>query len=141
VAPIVSAKSEDVSLAISVVAFFTLAFTFIQAYFAIGVGMDENVAGAWIGASVDQTGNVIASAAIISEKATEVAAIIKMVLNSVRRTDRLFFFLTALRSVTSISFLSYLSLSRFRVSASWHPLLHAGGTRAGLKAKKRNHLV
>jgi uncharacterized membrane protein YadS len=82
VAPIVSAKSEDVSLAISVVAFFTLAFTFIQPYFAMGVGMNESVAGAWIGASVDQTGNVIVSAAIISEKATEVAAIIKMVLNS-----------------------------------------------------------
>jgi uncharacterized membrane protein YadS len=82
VAPIVSAKSEDVSLAISVVAFFTLALTFIQAYFAMGVGMDEIVAGAWIGASVDQTGNVIVSAAIVSEKATEVAGIIKMVLNS-----------------------------------------------------------
>jgi uncharacterized integral membrane protein (TIGR00698 family) len=82
VAPIVAAKSEDVSLAISVVAFFTLAFTFIQPYFAMAVRMDESVAGAWIGASVDQTGNVIVSAAIISEKATEVAAIIKMVLNS-----------------------------------------------------------
>lgn len=82
VAPIVSAKSEDVSLAISVVAFFTLGFTFIQPYFAMGVGMNESVAGAWIGASVDQTGNVIVSAAIISDEATEVAGIIKMVLNS-----------------------------------------------------------
>jgi uncharacterized membrane protein YadS len=82
VAPIVSAKSEDVSLAISVVSFFTLAFTFIQPYFAIGVDMDEIVAGAWIGASVDQTGNVLVSAALISDEATEVAGIIKMVLNS-----------------------------------------------------------
>jgi uncharacterized membrane protein YadS len=32
--------------------------------------------------SVDQTGNVIVSAAIISEKATEVAGIVKMVLNA-----------------------------------------------------------
>lgn len=49
---------------------------------ALGVGMDEAVAGAWIGASVDQTGNVIASAAIISEYSTEVAAVVKLILNS-----------------------------------------------------------
>merc|ERR1712060_380054 len=47
-----------------------------------GVGMDEAVAGAWIGASVDQTGNVIASAAIVSDYSTEVAAIVKLILNS-----------------------------------------------------------
>ena len=35
-----------------------------------------------IGGSVDQTGNVIVSAAIISEEATEVAGIVKMVLNA-----------------------------------------------------------
>ena len=49
---------------------------------AIGVGMPEAVAGAWIGASVDQTGNVLASAAIVSDYATEVAAIVKLILNS-----------------------------------------------------------
>ena len=49
---------------------------------ALGVGMDEAVAGAWIGASVDQTGNVIAAAAIVSKYATEVAKIVKIVLNS-----------------------------------------------------------
>ena len=49
---------------------------------ALGAGMDEAVAGAWIGASVDQTGNVLASAAIVGEHATEVAAIVKLILNS-----------------------------------------------------------
>ena len=62
--------------------FFTVIFTFTQPYFAILVGMDECFTGAWIGGSVDQTGNVIASAAIISDKATEVASIVKIVLNS-----------------------------------------------------------
>ena len=82
VAPVVQASSEQVSLAISVVAFFTLGFTFLQPYIALGVGMPDDVAGAWIGASVDQTGNVIVSAAIVSDEATEVAGIVKMVLNS-----------------------------------------------------------
>ena len=49
---------------------------------AIGVGMPEAVAGAWIGASVDQTGIVLASPAIVSDYATEVAAIIKIIFNS-----------------------------------------------------------
>ena len=82
VAPVVGAPSEDVALAISVVAFFTIIFTFAQPYFAMAVGMPDDVAGAWIGGSVDQTGNVIVSAAILSDEATEVAAIVKMVLNA-----------------------------------------------------------
>jgi len=82
VAAIVGSPSADISLSISVVAFFTVIFTFVQAYIAIGVGMPDDVAGAWIGGSVDQTGNVIASAAIISEEATEIAGIVKIVLNS-----------------------------------------------------------
>lgn len=82
VAAIIGSPSADISLSISVVAFFTVVFTFAQAYFAIGVGMPDDVAGAWIGGSVDQTGNVIASAAIISERATEIAGIVKIVLNS-----------------------------------------------------------
>ena len=82
VAPIVAATSEEVSLAISVVAFFTVIFTFLQPYLAKAVGLSDEVAGAWIGGSVDQTGNVVVSAAIISDKATEVASIVKMVLNA-----------------------------------------------------------
>jgi len=82
VAAIVGSPSADISLSISVVAFFTVIFTFVQAYVAMGVGMSDDVAGAWIGGSVDQTGNVIASAAIISEEATEIAGIVKIVLNS-----------------------------------------------------------
>lgn len=79
---VIGASSKDITLSISVVAFFTVFFTFAQPYFAIGIGMDEAVAGAWIGASVDQTGNVIASAAIISEYATEIAAVVKLILNA-----------------------------------------------------------
>jgi len=82
VAAIIETSSADLSLSISVVAFFTVIFTFVQAYFALAVGMPHDVAGAWIGGSVDQTGNVIASAAIISEEATEIAGIVKIVLNS-----------------------------------------------------------
>jgi uncharacterized integral membrane protein (TIGR00698 family) len=82
IAPIVSATSEDVALSISVVSFFTVIFTFAQPYFAMATSMDDAVAGAWIGASVDQTGNVIVAAAILSDEATEVASVVKMTLNA-----------------------------------------------------------
>lgn len=82
IAPIVDASSEQVALAVSVVSFFTLGLTFIQPYIAMAVGMPDDIAGAWIGGSIDQTGNVIVSAAIISEEATQVASIVKMVLNA-----------------------------------------------------------
>mmetsp|Transcript_35588 Transcript_35588/g.42494 ORF Transcript_35588/g.42494 Transcript_35588/m.42494 type:complete len:527 (+) Transcript_35588:26-1606(+) len=78
----IGSSSEDIAVSISIVAFFTVIFTFIQAYFAIAVGMDDNVAGAWIGGSVDQTGNVLASAAIVSEEAAMVAGVVKIILNS-----------------------------------------------------------
>jgi uncharacterized integral membrane protein (TIGR00698 family) len=79
---VIGSSSKDISLSISIVAAATVIFTFLQPYIAIGVGMNDRVAGAWIGGSVDQTGNVLASAAIISEEATEVAGIVKIVLNS-----------------------------------------------------------
>jgi len=82
VAPLVQAEPEDLSLSISVVAFFTVIFTFVQPYIAIATNMPDDVAGAWIGGSVDQTGNVVVSAAIFSDEATEVAGIVKMVLNA-----------------------------------------------------------
>jgi uncharacterized integral membrane protein (TIGR00698 family) len=79
---VIGSSSKDISLSISIIAAGTVLFTFLQPYIAIGAGMDDRVAGAWIGGSVDQTGNVLASAAIISEEATEVAGIVKIVLNS-----------------------------------------------------------
>jgi uncharacterized membrane protein YadS len=82
VAPIVNADPADVALSISVVAFGALIFTFVQAYLAIWLDLPDDVAGAWIGASVDQTGNVLVSAAIVSPAAAEIAGIVKMVLNA-----------------------------------------------------------
>ena len=82
IASVIESPNQDVVVSVGIVAAGTVIFTFLQPYFAILVGMDERVAGAWIGASVDQTGNVIASAAIISDEATEIAGIVKIVLNS-----------------------------------------------------------
>ena len=73
VQPIVGASSEDLTLSVSIVVLFTLLFQFVQPYLALAAGISHDVAGSWIGASVDQTGNVVVSAAIMSEEAAEVA--------------------------------------------------------------------
>ena len=82
VGSVIGSKPKDLSLCISIVSAATVFFTFAQAYLAIGLNMPNDVAGAWIGGSIDQTGNVVASASIISDRATEVAGIVKIVLNS-----------------------------------------------------------
>jgi uncharacterized membrane protein YadS len=82
VQPIVGATSEDLTLCVSLVVLFTQALQFVQPYFAMAVGLSDAVAGAWIGASVDQTGNVVVSAAIMSEDAAETAGVVKMILNA-----------------------------------------------------------
>merc|ERR1711937_366554 len=74
--------SEDLTLCVSLVVLFTQALQFVQPYFAMAVGLSDAVAGAWIGASVDQTGNVVVSAAIMSEDAAETAGVVKMILNA-----------------------------------------------------------
>jgi len=82
IAAVVNAPNNETVVCIGIVAAGTVIFTFAQPYFALLVGMDHSVAGAWIGGSIDQTGNVIASAAIISDEATEIAGIVKIILNS-----------------------------------------------------------
>eukprot|EP01052_Picozoa_sp_SAG31_P015030 SAG31_NODE_954_length_10804_cov_3.240355_10_plen_85_part_00 len=70
-------------LAISIVSFMTIFFTLALPYFAKLVNMANLVAGAWIGGTVNNTGNVVASAAILDdEDAEEVAAIVKMLQNA-----------------------------------------------------------
>lgn len=51
---VIGSSSSEISLSISVVCLFTILFTFAQPYIAIGLDMDHEVAGAWIGGSIDQ---------------------------------------------------------------------------------------
>ena len=88
VQPIVGASSEDLTLSVSIVVLFTLLFQFVQPYLALAAGMSHDVAGSWIGASVDQTGNVVVSAAIMSEEAAEVTLTLTLTLTRWRAWSR-----------------------------------------------------
>jgi uncharacterized membrane protein YadS len=79
----ISASDDESVLAISIVSFMTIFFMFALPYFSILVGLDRLIAGAWIGGTVNNTGNVVASAAILEDSAAEeVAAIVKMLQNA-----------------------------------------------------------
>ena len=97
VAAAIQAPQEEQALAISIVSFFTIICMLALPYIALAVGMDVSVAAAWIGGTVNNTGNVVASVEILDtstllpdgtsgclkgECAGEMGAIVKMAQNA-----------------------------------------------------------
>eukprot|EP00755_Sulcionema_specki_P001360 Sspe_Gene.26075::Locus_10653_Transcript_1_1_Confidence_1.000_Length_1990::g.26075::m.26075 len=82
VGPSIKADPSDITIAIGLVCFFVIFWTFALPYFALAVDMDDQVAGAWLGGCVDQTANVVVAGAIVSDEAKEVAGTVKMILNA-----------------------------------------------------------
>lgn len=75
------AKKEEISCAIGLSLAFTAIMMIVQPKVAQMFNMDEMVAGAWIGGTIDSTGAVAAAGTMISEKAGDVAVVIKMIQN------------------------------------------------------------
>jgi len=97
VAAAIRAPQEEQALAISIVSFFTIICMLTLPYIALAVGMDVSVAAAWIGGTVNNTGNVVASVEILDTStllpdgssgclpgqcAGEMGAIVKMAQNA-----------------------------------------------------------
>eukprot|EP01065_Artemidia_motanka_P051854 TRINITY_DN920_c0_g1_i3.p1 TRINITY_DN920_c0_g1~~TRINITY_DN920_c0_g1_i3.p1 ORF type:complete len:571 (+),score=195.72 TRINITY_DN920_c0_g1_i3:58-1713(+) len=82
VAKSIRSDSSDVSAAVGLICFTVVPQSFVLAYLAKVIGMDEIVAGGWLGACVDQTANVVMSGAIVSFKAKQVATSVKLILNA-----------------------------------------------------------
>lgn len=75
------AKKEELSLAIGLSLTFTVIMMVAMPAFIKAVGMDEILAGAWLGGTIDSTGAVAAAGAVVGPKALEVAATVKMIQN------------------------------------------------------------
>lgn len=75
------AKKEDISFSISVSLIFTVLMMVGMPAIIKAVGMDPLVGGAWIGGTVDATGAVVASGALLGKEALEVASMVKMIQN------------------------------------------------------------
>jgi len=75
------AKKEELTLAIGLSMVFTAICMVGQPAFAKLVGMDQILAGAWMGSTIDSTGAVAAAGAFYGQKALYVAATVKMIQN------------------------------------------------------------
>ena len=65
VAPVVKLNDEDMALAMGLLSFFVIIYMLVCPYICIGFQLAMDVCGAWIGGSVDGTGRVVASVAIL----------------------------------------------------------------------------
>ena len=75
------AKKEEISLAITLSLVFTAIMMVVQPYIIKLVGMNEVVAGAWLGGTIDSTGAVAAAGVMVGRAAEQTAITIKMIQN------------------------------------------------------------
>lgn len=75
------AKKEEISLAIALSLAFTVGMMVVQPYIIRQVGMNEVVAGAWLGGTIDSTGAVAAAGTMVGAAAEQTAITIKMIQN------------------------------------------------------------
>lgn len=76
------AKKEELTLTVGISMIFTVAMMFGLPALCRLLGLDEMVGGAWIGGTVDSTGAVVAAGALLGPRAEEVAAVVKMIQNT-----------------------------------------------------------
>jgi uncharacterized membrane protein YadS len=75
------AKKEELTLAIGMSLSFTVLMMIIMPVVIKAIGLNEVVAGAWMGGTIDSTGAVAVAGATLGDKALEVAATVKMIQN------------------------------------------------------------
>ena len=76
------AKKEELTLAVGMSLIFTVVMMVVMPLGIRGLGMDPTVGAAWIGGTVDATGAVVAAGALLGEQAEEIAAVVKMIQNT-----------------------------------------------------------
>jgi len=75
------AKKEELTLAVGMTMIFTVLMMIAMPALAKYMGIPPEVGGAWLGGTIDSTGAVVASGALLGENAEKVAAVVKMVQN------------------------------------------------------------
>ncbi len=76
------ARQEEITVAVSITLLFTAVMMVAMPAFISLIGLDVIVGGAWIGGTVDSTGAVVAAGSMLGPEAMEVAAVIKMIQNT-----------------------------------------------------------
>lgn len=82
IAAAVRARKEELTLAIGMTMIFTVVMMVGMPMLCRAMELSDLVGGAWIGGTVDSTGAVVAAGAMLGERAERVAAIVKMIQNT-----------------------------------------------------------
>jgi uncharacterized membrane protein YadS len=75
------AKKEELSIAVGISLAFTVVMMFALPAACNALGLDQVLAGAWIGGTVDSTGAVVAAGELVGPIARDVAASVKLIQN------------------------------------------------------------
>jgi len=82
VAAAARAKKEELTLAVGMSLIFTVVMMVLMPVIVRTLGIDPVVGAAWIGGTVDATGAVVAAGALLGEQAEQIAAVVKMIQNT-----------------------------------------------------------
>ncbi|WP_047452292.1 YeiH family protein [Alistipes sp. ZOR0009] len=77
----INGDSKKLSYVVSLVLVVAIPMMLFMPYLAVWLGLSQEVAGAWIGGTIDTTGAVVASGTIIGNTAKDIAVIIKSAQN------------------------------------------------------------
>lgn len=77
-APVINAQDEEVAQAISTVFLFNVAAAFLFPMLGHALGMNDHTFGLWAGTAVNDTSSVVAAGYSFSDKAGELAVIVKL---------------------------------------------------------------
>ncbi|MDJ0728103.1 MAG: putative sulfate exporter family transporter [Prochloraceae cyanobacterium] len=75
------AKKAELTLAVGMTLIFTVIMMVIMPLFVKAIGMQPELAGAWMGGTIDATGAVVAAGEAVGDTAGKVAALVKMIQN------------------------------------------------------------
>lgn len=82
VAAAARAKKDELTLAVGMSLIFTVVMMVLMPMAIRASGMDLVVGAAWIGGTIDATGAVVAAGALLGDQAEQIAAVVKMIQNT-----------------------------------------------------------
>lgn len=82
VAPVIEAKDEDVSFAVATITFFGTVAVVLYPVIGVLLGLSDRTFGLWAGTAVNDTSQVVAAGAAFSDKARDIATVVKLTRNT-----------------------------------------------------------
>jgi len=82
VAPVIEAQDEDISFAVATITFFGTLAVIVYPIIGYFIGLTDRTFGLWVGTAVNDTSQVVAAGAAFSERARDVATVVKLTRNT-----------------------------------------------------------